>query len=243
MPDPHGSRPDRGADRLLQAMTVRAAVAAGDCPGESGRRLATLLEELARGAVYPAPSGEEPTVPSCGGRPACEADADRAFTAFLSRILSRRGPDIHDYLSGAVSYSPERPVAEAHHCGRRLLVVRIVPRWTVGGVRDFYVCERCGPAYALPEGSRPPRRLTVHATRLTVEFAEPLSADGWYTACRQPVGGHPERPGALRRIGAGATSLEVALPAQDAPGLRRFAVALVSDGRCAVVQVPIQQHS
>ncbi|MFI5758516.1 hypothetical protein [Streptomyces sp. NPDC051569] len=241
MPD---HAPDRAASRLLQAVTVRSAVAAGDYPSGQGGRLAEMLEHLARRAAYPArpaPGAAGPgTVPA--GEPVTDSVADRALAAFLSRILSRRGPDIHDYLSGALGYSPERATGLRHFCGRRLLVLQLVPRWTTGGVRDLYVCERCGPACTVPSGGRPPGRIEIDASRVRVEFAEPLTSDGWYTACRQPIGGHPEEPGAPRPLRAGATGLSVELPARTTRGLRRFAIALVADGECVVVQLPTQEQ-
>ena len=228
------------SDRLLQAVTVRAAVAAADYPREAGERLAAALEESARHAAYSA--GPETTA---GARPPVtdpDAEADRALAGFLSTILSRRGPDLHDYLSGAIGYSPERTAGQSHACGQRLLVLQVVPRWTIGGVRDLYVCERCGPAFSVPTGAEPPRIL-VSGAQLRLDFARPLSADGWYTACRQPVGGHREDPTPPHHLPAGATGLTVALPTTAGAGLRRFAVAVVTGGRYVTAQIPTHEQA
>jgi hypothetical protein len=220
------------SSRLLQARTVRSAVAAGDYPVRTGARLAGLLEALGRRNAY------DPVAHSRED----DASADRAMAVFLSRILSHRGPDIHDYLSGTIGYSPERPTGIGHFCGQSLLAIAVVPRWTTAGVRDLYICERCGPAFAVPHGSAPPRISVNDGARLRLDFAGPAVADGWYTASRQPVGGHAEPSQPPRPVEAGQEGVTVALPLDATLGLRRFAVALVIGGECVIAQFPIMTN-
>ncbi|MFI9275832.1 hypothetical protein ACIGXM_34810 [Kitasatospora sp. NPDC052896] len=216
---------DRAARHVLQAVMVRAAVAAGDYPAMTGRRLASQLDLRARAEAT--------------GNPVERAGAgDRALCAFLATILSRRGPDVHDYLTGAFGYRPERATGLRHHCGRELLGIELVPHWAPARPRELYICERCGPAYSLPHGFAPPSRLRVDPTALRVEFNAPLVQGGWFAASRQPIGGHREHPLLPRALAPGAGALEARIPTGAGPGLRRFAAALVVDGDYAIFQVP-----
>ncbi|MFD0530496.1 hypothetical protein ACFQ1I_33530 [Kitasatospora arboriphila] len=145
---------------------------------------------------------------------------------------------MHDYLSGSVGYSPEERTGLPHHCGHRLLRLRIVPRDLPAGALALYVCERCGSAHTLPPGGEPPRAVLGPDT-LTLHLARPLAAGGRYTAARQPIGGHPEAALPVAELAPGAREVTVPLPRDGAPGLRRIAVALVADGEFSVHQLPL----
>ncbi|MET7737590.1 hypothetical protein ABZT02_40695 [Streptomyces sp. NPDC005402] len=225
---------ERAARRLTQAVIVRSAVTSGDFPPDEGRRLAGSLEEEA-GRFGPGRPTDEPPAPS--------AALDRELCAFLAVILARRGPDIHDYLAGVIGYRPERPAGQRHDCGNQLLIVPMVPRWLNGAVRDLHVCERCGPCYSLPSNAPSPLACTLHARALHLQFREPLASGAWYTACRQPIGGHPERALPVRHAPSGACHLCVERPADAGAGLRRFAVALVADGDYATFQLPLEARA
>ncbi|MEW1911902.1 hypothetical protein AB0442_26250 [Kitasatospora sp. NPDC085895] len=210
----------RAARRLVQSRIVRSAVAAGDRPDAD----LALADRLAAAALRP--------------DPAPDGELDRLLCAFLGATLARRGPDVHDYLSGSVGYSPEERTGLLHHCGHRLLRLRIVPRDLPAGALALYVCERCGSAHTLPPGGEPPRAVLGPAT-LTLHLARPLAAGGRYTAARQPIGGHPEAALPVAELVPGAREITVPLPRDGAPGLRRIAVALVADGEFSVHQLPL----
>ncbi|WP_128378883.1 hypothetical protein [Streptomyces cavernae] len=219
----------RAGELLLQAVMVRAAVAADDCPAQLGSRLAALLD------------GERRRLEN-GLPPTGQEDTGRALTAFFRVILARRGPDVHDYLTGAIGYSPETDTGRRHDCGRRLLSLELVPRWTTAP-RRLYVCERCGPAYSLPHGFGPPTADRTAGPGIRLTFPAPLPAGGWFVTCLQPVGGHEENAGVPHRLAPGVTTLDVSLPNGTYPGLRRLAVALVTAGDYSTFQFPIQQQA
>ncbi|MGF1430818.1 hypothetical protein, partial [Kitasatospora sp. LaBMicrA B282] len=217
--DPHAAR------RRLYARLVTRAVDGGDHP-PARRELATRLAQRAEAAVLPG-------TPTAG-----DLELDRQFAEFLADTLALRGPDAHDYLSGTTGYSPEEPTGLRHLCGYRLLRLRVVSREVPGGTLALLVCERCGTAHTLPPTARPPR-LSVTADALTLTFPEPLRTGGWYAAARQPIGGRPEAKAPVRPLAPGTTRLTVPLPADRAPGLRRFAVAVVADGDLGIHQLPL----
>ncbi|MCU7822126.1 hypothetical protein [Kitasatospora sp. DSM 101779] len=218
--DTPGPDDPRAARRLVQSRIVRRAVAAGDRPAAD----LALADRLADAALQSAPDGE----------------LDHLLCKFLGATLARRGPDVHDYLSGSVGYSPEEPTGLRHHCGHRLLRLRIVPRDLPAGALALYVCERCGSAHTLPPGGEPPRAVLGPDT-LTLHLPRPLTAGGRYTAARQPIGGHPEPALPVAELAAGAREVTVPLPRDGAPGLRRIAVALVADGEFSVHQLPLTE--
>ncbi|WP_159400934.1 hypothetical protein [Streptomyces sp. NRRL B-24484] len=211
----------RAARRLVQSRIVRRAVAAGDRP-EADLALADRL--AAAGRPDPAPDGE----------------LDRTLCEFLAATLAHRGPDVHDYLSGSVGYSPEEPTELRHHCGHRLLRLRVVPRDLPAGALALYVCERCGSAHTLPPGGEPPR-VVLGPETLTLHLARPLATGGRCTAARQPIGGRPEAALPVTELAPGTREVTVPLPRDGAPGLRRIAVALVADGEFSVHQLPLTE--
>jgi hypothetical protein len=202
--------------QALQTHTVRAAIAAGDYPADRGGELIELITDPAR-------------------------DAGRELSVFLRAVLRARGPDLHGYLGGQLGYGPERAVRARHHCGRRLLVLHLVPHELPDAVRDFYVCERCGPAFAVPTGTEPPRVRLEGPGAARVTLAAPLPATGWVAAGRQPIGGHHEPQPAPWSVAEGTTELSLRLPADQEPGIRRFAAALVCQGDVVIVQFPLHR--
>ncbi|MEU7524213.1 hypothetical protein AB0A74_00605 [Saccharothrix sp. NPDC042600] len=202
--------------RTAQMWMVRAAVAAGDYPARPAEALVARL-------------ADDPT-----------GDADRALGRFLAAVLCLRGPDVHGYLAGRLGYSPERPVPQRHHCGRHLLVVRMEPHELPAAARDFYVCERCGPAVTTPADVPAPEVALEGPGTARITLRCPTPAAGWVAAGMQPIGRHPEPHDPPRRVPAGTTELTLRLPERKALGLRRFAVALVCAGDFVVVQFPLE---
>lgn len=202
--------------QAVQVRTIRAAIAAGDYPADRGTELIDRI-------VDPA------------------ADADHELSLFLRVVLCSRGPDVHGYLGDLLGYSPERAVRTRHHCGRRLLVLQLVPHGLPDGVRDFYVCERCGPAFAVPAGTEPPGIVVESEDVARVTLPVPLPATGWVAAGRQPIGGHRESQDDPWPVAEATTELCLRLPADHAPGVRRFAAALICQGDFVIVQFPLHR--
>ena len=202
--------------QALQTRTIRAAIAAGDYPADRGSELIELI-----------------------GDPA--SDADYELCVFLRAVLRARGPDLHGYLGSALGYGPERAVRVRHHCGRRLFVLPLVPHELPEAVRDFYLCERCGPAFAVPAGAEPPRVTLDDPGTARVTLPAPLPGVGWVASGRQPIGGHHEAQPAPWPVPEGTTELSLRLPVDQEPGIRRFAAALVCQGDVVIVQFPLHR--
>jgi hypothetical protein len=215
---PTAVRPDTAAtNRVTQEMLVRRAVAVGDYEQEEGIRLAESLAASARAAER------------------ADDRLDHDLCLFLERILQRRGPDVHDYLSGVTSYGPQRFTGDNHVCGERLLRLTLNVR-PVSGHRHLHICERCGIVGNVPHGSRVPSLRMDAEGRLTADIgSEPVR--GWYAVGRQPVGGHGSLSLGVRRLSTG--QFTVTVPIRPTDGLRRWAVAVVLAGDYSVIQVPV----
>lgn len=213
--------PNMRTARLAQAMMVRRAVGAGDWDATAGTALARALEDRARDATG---DGQDDRL-------------DNRLCGFLGHILSRRGPDVYDYLSGMTSYGPQSLMDSRHGCGRLLFRLTVTVNPLRGGHRDIYVCERCGMAGNVSAGSPLPGVTIGPQGTVVVVPGEAFGPTGWYTAARQPVGGHREESIGVWPLRGDRIRLKVEIRPGD--GLRRWAVALVSTADYAVVQVPV----
>jgi hypothetical protein len=202
--------PRRAAARCLQALMVRRAIEMGDYPAALGSDLAHALEGQACRELAEAPPVATP-----------ERDLlDRRLCRFLAEILSRRGPDVHDYLRVWTAYGPQTAIDDLHDCGRRLVRTPLHPRWLTAGERWLDSCERCGTVANQPAG------------------LPPLRGRSWYASSLQPVGGHPERPTPVQPLTGDLVPAQVApgWPDTGLGGLRRWGAAIVSDGDYVVLQ-------
>lgn len=160
---------------------------------------------------------------------------DAHLAMFLARILTRRGPDSHDYLGRAVVLGGEELTEARHGCGCRLLVVRLQHVAVRDGVRLLWICERCGKVAEVPDGTVPPQRRLVDQRTLEVDWPTPV----WATIGYAPIGGHHEADAVVRRVQPRDGVVRVQAPVARTPGLRRLAVVLVSGGEVRTLQEPV----
>lgn len=221
------SATDRAAARTLQALLLRAAVSKDDYPKELGQPLVGALHDHAcRELTDERLAAAERTA------------LDRRFCTFLATILSQRGPDIHTYLRAAVRYGPQGTTGDRHHCGNRLLRMSLLPRWLKAGERWLDVCERCGMATNQPAGGPSGWMAPAPPGRVVIQLGRPVTG-GWYTGAVQHLGEQYERPLAVRAIPTSAATFTVDIPPCQVGGLRRWAVAVVTEADYHIFQLPL----
>jgi hypothetical protein len=213
------------AGRLCQSLLIHSILAGrrreeleADASADADRALARDLSALALGTTA---SGDA---------------ADRRLCEFLGRELGRHGPDVHASFGGLLSFGVQSWADGDHACGLRLMrsLLTMVPMRE--GHRHLYLCERCGVVGNVPAGAPLPGMRIGRDGALSVRFeAEP--APGWFTVCPQPVGGQPERPSLVQRLSGKRIERDVSI--ELAPGLRRWAVAIVTAGDYLVIQAPV----
>ena len=216
------------AARTLQSFMVRQAVRAGDVPPDAGLKLADELDDCVTAELIESDHQRRP-----------DGDTvDRRLCEFLGVVLGRRGPDVHDYLSPALSYGPQSLAGNRHMCGARLLTMRLAPRWLTAGGRDLSLCERCGFAANRSADETAPESVTVVGGCPALTITGPPG--GWATGAVQPIGGHIE-PTTLPVTALCAMDelFHLPVPPASMPGLRRAAVAVVRSGDYQILQVPV----
>ena len=210
----------------MTALMIRQSVRCGDYEAGAGLALARELERRALGVQAPAEVASQ------------ASSVDASLAGFFEIALSRRGPDVHDYLSSAMSYESERLTSRVHSCGKRLFLLALVPKLWVHGRRYLWVCERCGKVCDVSEQS-------VYVGMRQVDGGFALELPGawtgrtaWLTASVQPLGGERREPVAARRLTLEPEVRVAFAPPAGELGLRRFAVALVFDGDYVISQLP-----